>query len=151
MNTARVVQIMRLPHAANLAGDLPLPAYDDSRYAGGLDLLAAIPAMPPMPAGWATIKPGHWAAIPTGLIVTLPPGLMGLIRPITGFVVRYGVTVLGAPQMLDSGYRGELQVVLMNFGSEPFEVKHGMRIANLVLFPTVRASIVEVASVEANA
>jgi dUTP pyrophosphatase len=146
MNTAHVVQIMRLPHAANLTGDLPLPSYDDSRGAGGLDLLAAIPATF---AEWATIKPGRWQAIPTGLVVVVPPGIMGLIGSITGLAARHGVTVLGAPQMLDPGYRGEVQVVLGNFGNEPFEVKHGMRVANLVLFPTVQASIVEVASVDA--
>jgi dUTP pyrophosphatase len=146
MSAMQTVRIMRLPHADDFAGDVPLPSYDDSRYAGGLDLRAAIP---PVAGPAIVIEPGRWAAIPTGLVVMLPPGLMGLISPITGLAARHGITVLDAPSMIDAGYRGEVQILLANFGPARVEVVRGMRVAHLVLFPTVRASILEVASVDA--
>jgi dUTP pyrophosphatase len=130
------VRIVRLPHCANLAADLPLPAYEGA-YAADLDLMAALPADTPV-----VIAPGGRAAIPTGLVFALPPGLEMQIRSITGLVLRFGVTVLNAP--LPADYHGEVHVILANFGDEPFAVERGRRIAQLVLTPTVRASIREV-------
>jgi dUTP diphosphatase len=130
------VQIMRLPHAA----DLPLPAYQ-SDHAAGLDLVAAVPEP-------VIIAPGARAAIPTGLAFALPPWLEGQIRPRSGLALHFGVTVLNAPGTLDPDYRGELQVILVNLGAEPFTVTRGAKIAQLVFAPTVRASIHEVSKLD---
>ena len=130
------VQIMRLPHAA----DLPLPAYQ-SAHAVGLDLVAAVPA-----GASLIIAPGRRAAIPTGLVLALPPGVEGQIRPRSGLALRHGVTVLNSPGTLDADYRGEVHVILANFGEEGFPVARGARIAQLVLSATVQATISEVSS-----
>jgi dUTP pyrophosphatase len=123
----------RLPHGA----DLPLPVYQ-SEQAAGLDLLAAVPADTP-----TVIAPGRWAAIPTGLIVALPDHHEGQVRPRSGLAARHGVTVLNAPGTIDADYRGEVQVLLVNHGAEPFTVTRGMRIAQLVVAPVVRANLAE--------
>jgi dUTP pyrophosphatase len=135
------VRIMRLPHAA----DLPLPAYQ-SAYAAGLDLVAAVPA--DVTKAPIVIAPGGRAAIPTGLAFALPAGIEGQIRPRSGLALHHSVTVLNAPGTLDADYRGELQVILVNFGKEPFEVERGMKIAQLVFASTVQADIHEVASLD---
>jgi dUTP pyrophosphatase len=127
------VRIMRLPHAA----DLPLPAYQ-SAHAAGLDLLAAVPADAPV-----SIAPGTWAAIPTGLAIALPPGTEGQVRPRSGLAARHGITVLNAPGTIDADYRGEIQVLLVNFGGESFSVARGSRIAQLVIAPVLRAQLSE--------
>jgi dUTP pyrophosphatase len=127
------VKIIRLPHAA----DLPLPAYQ-SPGAAGLDLLAAVPADAPV-----TLLPGQWTSIPTGIAVALPPGTEGQIRPRSGLAARHGLTVLNAPGTVDCDYRGEIRVILMNFGVEPFEVSRGLRIAQLVIAPILRAQLLE--------
>ncbi len=114
---------MRLPHAA----DLPLPAYQ-SALAAGLDLLAAVPADAPV-----EIAPGGRAMIPTGLAIALPGGSEGQIRPRSGLAIRHGITVLNAPGTIDADYRGEIQVILINLGAEPFVVSRGMRIAQLII------------------
>ena len=101
------LRIMRLPHAA----DLPLPAYQ-SEFAAGLDLVAAVPADAPV-----IIAPGGRAAIPTGIAIALPPGVEGQIRPRSGLALRHGVTVLNSPGTIDADYRGEVQVILVNFGA----------------------------------
>jgi dUTP pyrophosphatase len=132
------VRIMRLPHAA----DLPLPAYQ-SAHAAGLDLVAAVPAGAPL-----IIAPGRRAAIPTGLAFALPQGVEGQIRPRSGLALRHGVTVLNSPGTLDPDYRGEVHVILANFGEEAFPVARGARIAQLVLSATVQASICEVSSLD---
>jgi dUTP pyrophosphatase len=126
------VSLVRLPHGA----DLPLPAYQ-SALAAGFDLLAAVPDQVPL-----VIAPGRWAAVPTGLVVALPPGTEGQVRPRSGLAARSGVTVLNAPGTIDADYRGEVQVLLMNFGAEPFAVTRGMRIAQLVIAPVTRARLV---------
>jgi len=136
------VRIMRLSHTADLAADLPLPAYEGMHDAG-LDLMASVPADRPM-----IIAPGGRAAIPTGLVFALPPGIEGQIRPRAGLALHFGVTVLNAPGTIDADYRGEVHVVLVNLGNEPFTVTRGRPIAQLVLSPTVQASILEVASFE---
>jgi len=132
------LRVMRLAHAA----DLPLPAYQ-SAGAAGLDLMAAVPAGAPL-----VIAPGGRAAVPTGLAFALPPGVEGQIRPRSGLALRYGVTVLNSPGTLDPDYRGELHVILANFGEAPFPVARGARIAQLVLSATVQASICEVANLD---
>ena len=135
---ATEIRIMRLPHAA----DLPLPAHQ-SMYAAGLDLVAAVPADTPV-----TIAPGARAAIPTGLVFALPAGIEGQIRPRSGLALRHGVTVLNSPGTIDADYRGEVLVILVNLGAEPFAVERGARIAQLVLAATSQAAIREVAGLD---
>jgi dUTP pyrophosphatase len=127
------VRIMRLPHAA----DLPLPQYQ-SALAAGLDLLAAVPVDAPV-----EIAPGARATIPAGVAIALPRGSEGQIRPRSGLATRHGITVLNSPGTIDADYRGELQVILVNIGSEPFTVSRGMRIAQLVIAPIQHVELVE--------
>lgn len=139
MSEARVeIRIRRLPDAA----DLPLPAYQ-SALAAGLDLVAAVPAPSPI-----TIAPGARAMIPTGVAMALPRGHEGQIRPRSGLAARHGVTVLNTPGTIDADYRGEVQVILINHGAEPFVVERGMRIAQLVIARVERAALVEVDSLD---
>jgi dUTP pyrophosphatase len=127
------VQILRLPHGA----DLPLPSYQ-SVHAAGLDLLAAIPAAAPM-----TLARGERALVPCGIAIALPHGFEGQVRPRSGLAVRHGVTVLNAPGTIDADYRGEVMVILVNLGAEPFAITRGMRIAQLIIVPVARARIAE--------
>jgi dUTP pyrophosphatase len=129
---------MRLPHAA----DLPLPAYQ-SEHAAGLDLVAAVPAGAPL-----ILAPGQRAAIPTGIVIAIPPGAEGQVRPRSGLALRHGVTVLNSPGTVDADYRGEVHVILANFGPDPFQVERGARIAQLVLAATLQAVICEVANLD---
>jgi dUTP pyrophosphatase len=133
------VEVMRLPHAA----DLPLPAYQ-SALAAGLDLVAAVPADAPV-----QIAPGGRTIIPTGLVIALPPGSEGQVRPRSGLAARHGVTVLNTPGTIDADYRGEIQVILINLGSEPFQVSRGMRIAQLVVARVAHAKLAEADSLTA--
>jgi dUTP pyrophosphatase len=128
------VRIVRLAHAA----DLPLPQYQ-SALAAGVDLLAAVAAEAPV-----TLAPGARALIPTGIALALPAGYEGQVRPRSGLAARHGVTVLNAPGTVDADYRGEVQVVLANFGSEPFVVSRGTRIAQLVIAAAQQVALVEV-------
>ena len=130
------VEIMRLPHGA----DLPLPQYQ-SALAAGLDLLAAVPTNAPV-----EIAPGGRALIPTGVAIALPPGHEGQVRPRSGLAFRHGVTVLNTPGTVDADYRGELQIILVNLGTEPFVVQRGMRIAQIIIAPVQRAVLVEIDS-----
>jgi dUTP pyrophosphatase len=132
------LRVMRLPHAAGLA----LPTYQ-SADAAGLDLVAAVPAGAPL-----VIPPGGRAAIPTGLAFALPRGIEGQIRPRSGLALRHGVTVLNSPGTIDPDYRGEVHVILANFGTDPFPVARGTRIAQLVVSATVRATICEVSALD---
>jgi dUTP pyrophosphatase len=132
------LHVMRLPHAENL----PLPAYQ-SAYAAGLDLLAAISS-----AGPVTIAPGDRVLVPTGLAVALPEGYEAQVRPRSGLAARHGLTILNSPGTVDADYRGEIQVLLVNLGSESVTITRGMRIAQLVIAPVVRAHIVEAASLD---
>ena len=127
------VRLVRLPHSAGI----PAPGYATSG-AAGLDLAAAVPADAPV-----MIRPGERALIPTGLVLELPAGFEGQVRPRSGLALRHGVTVLNAPGTIDADYRGEVGVIMVNLGSEPFPVTRGMRIAQLVLAPVSRAEIVE--------
>ena len=127
------VAIMRLAHGA----DLPLPAYQ-SESASGLDLLAAVPADAPL-----TIAPGRHAVVPTGIAIALPAGSEAQVRPRSGLARNHGVTVLNAPGTVDADYRGEIQVLLINHGTEPFRVTRGMRIAQLVVAQVARMALKE--------
>lgn len=133
------LRILRLPHAA----DLPLPAYQTER-AAGLDLVAAVPASAPV-----TIAPGERMMIPTGVAIALPPGHEGQIRPRSGIALRYGVTVLNSPGTIDADYRGEIQVILVNLGTEPFEITRGTRIAQMIITPIIHVKIVEAGRLDA--
>jgi dUTP pyrophosphatase len=132
------VKVMRLPQGA----DLPLPAHQ-SAGAAGLDLHAAVPADAPI-----VIEPGRWASIPTGIAIALPEDTEGQVRPRSGLAVRNGITILNTPGTVDSDYRGEIRVILVNFGLEPFTVERGSRIAQLVVMPVVRAQLSEVANLD---
>ena len=132
------IKLLRLPHGA----DLPLPAYQ-SAGAAGLDLVAAVPPDAPL-----MIAPGQWAAVPTGLAIALPAGTEGQIRPRSGLAARHGVTVLNTPGTIDADYRGEIQVLLVNLGTEPFAVRRGERIAQLIVAPVMHASLVEADNLE---
>jgi dUTP pyrophosphatase len=135
------VRIVRLPHGA----DLPLPQYH-SALAAGLDLPAAISADAPI-----ELAPGARVLIPCGFAMALSPGHEGQIRPRSGLAARHGITVLNAPGTIDADYRGEVQVLLVNLGSEPFLINRGMRIAQLVIAPVYRPSVVEAESLNATA
>jgi len=128
------VRVTRLPHGA----DLPLPEYQ-SALAAGLDLLAAVPADAPI-----ELAPGARALVPTGIAIALPPGFEAQVRPRSGLAARHGITVLNTPGTVDADYRGELQVILVNLGAEPFVVSRGMRIAQLIVAPLQRIKLVEV-------
>jgi dUTP pyrophosphatase len=135
------VQIVRLPHGA----DLPLPAYQ-SALAAGLDLLAAVPADAPI-----EIASGGRALIPAGVAIALPSGYEAQVRPRSGLALRHGVTVLNSPGTIDADYRGEIQIILVNLGAEPFVVSRGMRIAQLVIAPISHVNLVESTSLDSTA
>jgi dUTP pyrophosphatase len=125
------VRIKRLPHGAGL----PLPAYETDG-AAGLDLRAAI-------ADPMILQPGGRDLVPTGLIFELPTGHEGQVRPRSGLAAKHGVTVLNTPGTIDSDYRGEVKVILVNLGTEPFTIEPGSRIAQLIVAPVTRATLVE--------
>jgi dUTP pyrophosphatase len=126
------IQVARLPHAEGL----PLPTYA-TEGAAGMDLLAAV-------AEPLLIPPGGRALVPTGLRLALPPGHELQVRPRSGLALRHGIVLPNSPGTIDEDYRGELQVIVLNAGTEPFTVERGMRIAQAVLAPVVRASWQEV-------
>jgi dUTP pyrophosphatase len=132
------VKIMRLPHGQ----DLPLPSYQ-SEHAAGLDLSAAVPA-----DAAVTLAPGARALVPTGIAIALPLGHEAQVRPRSGLAARHGVTVLNAPGTIDADYRGEVQVLLINLGSEAVAITRGMRIAQLVIAPVSRAALREAPSLD---
>ncbi len=132
------VKVVRLAHAR----DLPLPAYQ-SELAAGLDLIAAVPADAP-----ATIAPGERAIIPAGIALALPAGMEGQVRPRSGLAARHGITVLNAPGTIDADYRGEVQVILINFGNKEFVVERGARIAQIVFAYTLHVTFCEVETVD---
>lgn len=121
------VRVRRLPHAA----DLPLPGYATAG-AAGMDLLAAV-------SDAVTLVPGGRVLVPTGLVLALPPGHELQIRPRSGLALRHGLVLPNSPGTIDEDFRGELQVIVMNAGTEPFTVERGMRIAQAVLAPVLRA------------
>ena len=133
------VPITRLPNAAGL----DLPAYATAA-AAGLDLLAAV-------AGETVIAPGERALIPTGIAIALPPGYEAQVRPRSGLAIKHGVTVLNSPGTIDADYRGEVGVILVNLGREPFTVSRGLRVAQLVIGPVIRIDWAETAALPGSA
>lgn len=127
MNNVRVA-LQRLPQGEGL----PPPVYM-SEHAAGADLCAAITQQ-------LTLLPGARALVPTGFSIALPPGYEAQVRPRSGLAIRHGVTCLNAPGTIDADYRGEVRVVLANFGTEPFVILRGDRIAQIVVAPVARAS-----------
>jgi deoxyuridine 5'-triphosphate nucleotidohydrolase len=122
------VEVVVLPHAVGL----PLPSYATTG-AAGMDLLAAVTEA-------VTIGPGERALIPTGLMIALPQGYELQVRPRSGLALRHGLTLPNSPGTIDEDYRGEIQVILSNTGSEPVRIDRGMRIAQAVLAPVLRVS-----------
>jgi dUTP pyrophosphatase len=125
------VRVVRLAHGTGLA----LPAYQ-SEAAAGLDLVAAVDDAEPL-----TLAPGERALIPTGLVLELPPGHEAQVRPRSGLALKHGVTVLNSPGTIDSDYRGEVKVLLINLGADPFQVRRGDRIAQLVVASAIMAKL----------
>lgn len=124
------VRIIRLP-----GNDLPLPAYQ-SDDAAGMDLCAAAAC---------TLAPAGHAVVPCGVAIALPPGYEAQVRPRSGLAAERGVTLLNAPGTIDADYRGEIKVVMINHGRDPFVVERGMRVAQLVVAPVSRVEWREVA------
>jgi dUTP pyrophosphatase len=132
------LRVRRLDHGR----DLPLPRYETAG-AAGLDLVAAHPADAPL-----TLAPMGRALVPTGLVIQLDPGYEAQVRPRSGLAFRHGITVLNAPGTVDADYRGEVQVLLVNLGQEPFTITRGMRIAQMVVAPVTTVALVEVDEVD---
>ena len=126
------VTVIRLPHGA----DLPLPDYATADSAG-LDLMAAIGAP-------KSLAPAERALIPSGLSIALPGGYEAQVRPRSGLAYKNGITVLNSPGTIDSDYRGEVGVLLINHGDELFVIERGMRIAQLVISPIIQLTWDEV-------
>lgn len=132
------VKLERLPSY----GDLPLPGYQ-TEGAAGFDFLAAVSEDDPV-----SIAPGGKAMIPTGLKAAIPNGCEMQIRPRSGLAAKHGITVLNAPGTIDSDYRGEIKILLINLGSEPFVVERGMRIAQGIVAPYYKAKFETVDSLD---
>ena len=111
--------------------DIPLPAYETD-HAAGMDLRAAV--TDPL-----TLAPGERVLVPTGIRIALPPGAEAQVRPRSGLAIRHGLSIVNAPGTIDADYRGEIRVVLINLGHEPYTVRRGDRIAQLVVAPVLKA------------
>ncbi len=133
--------IAPLSHFSGLA----LPAYETAD-AAGMDLRAAIEDAAPV-----TLAPGARAMVPTGLTIALPSGYEAQVRPRSGLAARHGVTCLNSPGTIDADYRGEVKVILINLGAEPFVIRRGERIAQMVIAPVMRAELNVVASLDETA
>ncbi len=133
------VRLLRLPHAEGL----PNPAYE-TKGAAGMDLRAAL-------AEPLTLEPGARALVPTGLSIALPEAFEAQVRPRSGLAAKHGITCLNSPGTIDSDYRGEVKVILINHGAEPFVIRHGERIAQMVIAPVVQAAWDEVETMDETA
>lgn len=136
-----ILQIKRLPHGEGLE----LPAYETAE-AAGMDLRAALGADETV-----TLKPGQRGLIPTGLSMAMPIGFEAQIRPRSGLAAKHGITVLNTPGTIDSDYRGEVKIILINLGQEDFTVERNMRIAQMIIAPVVQASLIEVETLDETA
>lgn len=128
------LRIQRLPHAEGLA----LPSYETAGSAG-MDLRAALAEDAAL-----TLEPGARALVPTGLKMALESGWEAQVRPRSGLALKHGITCLNTPGTIDSDYRGEVGVILVNLGQEPFVIRRGERIAQMVLAPVAQVSVSEV-------
>ncbi len=135
------VRVERLPHAEGLA----LPAYVTTGSAG-MDLRAALPEFEPV-----ILAPGERRLIPTGLKIALEPGYEAQVRPRSGLALKHGVTCLNSPGTIDSDYRGEVGVILINHGQIAFEINRGERIAQMVIAPYAQAVMAEVEALDETA
>jgi len=135
------VRVERLPHAEGLA----LPAYETTGSAG-MDLRAALSEFEPI-----VLAPGERKLIPTGLRIALEPGFEAQVRPRSGLALKHGVTCLNSPGTIDSDYRGEVGVILINHGQIAFEINRGERIAQMVIAPCVQAVMAEVDALDETA
>ena len=126
--------LVRLSHADGL----DLPAYETAG-AAGMDLRAAVPEDRPL-----MLMPGKRALVPTGLVMEIPFGYEAQIRPRSGLALKHGITCLNTPGTIDSDYRGEVKVLLINLGEEEFLIERGMRIAQMVIAPVTQVRVVEV-------
>ncbi|OGN41908.1 MAG: deoxyuridine 5'-triphosphate nucleotidohydrolase [Caulobacterales bacterium RIFCSPHIGHO2_01_FULL_70_19] len=135
------VRVERLPHSEGL----PLPAYETTGSAG-MDLRAAVADEAPL-----TLHPGARVLVPTGLKIALEPGFEAQVRPRSGLALKHGVTCLNSPGTIDSDYRGEVGVILVNHGQEPFVVRRGERIAQMVIARHEQAAMVELESLDETA
>lgn len=126
------IQFKKLPHAE----DLPLPSYE-SEYAAGMDIRAALEKP-------ITLQPGERQLIPSGLKMAMPQGYEAQMRPRSGLAYRNGITMLNTPGTIDADYRGELKMLAVNLGDEPFTINHGDRIAQMVIAPVIQANVNEV-------
>ncbi|WP_337268051.1 dUTP diphosphatase [Oryzifoliimicrobium ureilyticus] len=127
------LKLVRLPNGAGI----DLPAYE-SRGAAGMDLRAAIEADSVL-----TLEPMQRVLVPTGFIFEIPEGFEGQVRPRSGLAAKHGITCLNTPGTVDSDYRGEVKVILINLGDQPFEITRGMRIAQMVVAPAIQARVLE--------
>lgn len=125
------VRIVPLAHHEGLR----LPAYETAD-AAGMDLRAAVPEQDPV-----VLAPGERAMIPTGLTMALPSGYEAQVRPRSGLAAKHGITCLNSPGTIDADYRGEVKVILINLGKEPFVIQRGERIAQMVIAPVTRAEL----------
>ena len=132
------LRILRLPHAQGLA----LPAYETAGSAG-MDLRAAVPEDAPL-----TLEPGARALVPTGLKIALDPGWEAQIRPRSGLALKHGISAPNTPGTIDSDYRGEVGVILINLGQAPFVIRRGERIAQMVIAAVAQATVVEVETLD---
>ncbi|MNU38957.1 Deoxyuridine 5'-triphosphate nucleotidohydrolase [compost metagenome] len=132
------VRVERLPHAEGLA----LPAYETTGSAG-MDLRAAVAEFEPV-----VLAPGERKLIPTGLKIALEPGYEAQVRPRSGLALKHGVTCLNSPGTIDSDYRGEVGVILINHGQIAFEINRGERIAQMVIAPYAQAVMAEVEALD---
>ncbi len=135
------VRVKRLPHGEGL----PLPRYETALSAG-CDIRAAVPADAPL-----RLKPGERAMAPTGIAVAMPPGWEAQMRPRSGLAAKNGVTCVNAPGTIDADYRGEIKVILINHGTEDFEIRRGDRIGQLVFAPVFHAVFAEVEALDETA
>ena len=132
------LRIQRLPHAEGLA----FPAYETTGSAG-MDLRAAVTEDAPL-----TLEPGARALVPTGLKIALEQGYEAQVRPRSGLALKHGLTCLNSPGTIDSDYRGEVGVILINHGQEPFVIRRGERIAQMVVARHEQAELVEVETLD---
>ena len=130
------IDLQRLEHGR----DLPLPVYATVESAGA-DLLAAVNAD-------LILQPGARALVPTGIAIAIPSGYEAQVRPRSGLAIKHGITALNSPGTIDADYRGEVGVILINHGQEPFTIERGMRIAQLVVAPVTRAQWRETATLD---
>ena len=132
MSQSISISFKRLPHG----GDLPVPVYQTAD-AAGMDLYAAV-------VEDVVLTSGDRALVPTGFSMALPSGFEAQVRPRSGLAAKYGVTVLNTPGTIDADYRGEVKVILINHGADPFRVIRGERIAQMVIAPVTQGAMVKV-------